>query len=73
MDKALRLQLAADKIDSFADTIKSLDKELGQLCADIGDDLWNKVEGICPWHSQIGPETVKKLSSLARDLEPQDI
>lgn len=70
MDKATRLQIASDRIDSFAETIQELDKELGQLCSDIGDDLWNKIESICPWHTQIGPDTVKKLSSLARDLEP---
>ena len=70
MDKATRLQIASDKIYNFAETIQALDEELGQLCSDIGDDLWQKVEGICPWHTQIGPDTVKQLSSLARDLEP---
>lgn len=73
MDNALRLQLAADRIDSFADTVKALDKELGQLCSDLGDDLWSKVEAICPWHESVGPATVNKLSALARDLEPHDL
>lgn len=73
MDKATRLQIAADKIDSFAETVQALDKELGLLCSEIGDDLWEKVEAICPWHTQIGPDAVKKLSALARDLEPHEV
>lgn len=72
MDKATRLQIASDKIAHLADTIQALDKELNDLAVAIGDDLMGKVEVAFPSSSLIGPDTIKRLCALSRELEPQD-
>ena len=72
MDKATRLQIASDKIAHLAETIQALDRELNDLAVAIGDDLMEKVETAFPSFPSIGPETVRRLCTLSRDLEPPD-
>ena len=72
MDKATRLQIASDKIAHLADTVQALDKELNDLAVAIGDDLMGRVEVAFPSFPSIGPDTIKRLCALSRDLEPPE-
>lgn len=72
MDRATRLQIASDKIAHLAESVQALDRELNALASEIGGDLMTKVETAFPAFPEIGPETVKRLCALSRDLEPQE-
>lgn len=71
MDKHARLQIASDKISHFAETLLAVGMELDALCADIGDDLFEKVEAAYPEHVSV-TTSAHKLDALARSLEPPD-
>ena len=72
MDKSIRLQIASDKIAHLAESVQGLDRELCNLASEIGDDLMEKVYAAFPAAPDIGPDSVKRLCSLSRALEPHE-